>query len=43
MRFRAVIFDLWQTLVPWPTESANEMYGRLVETWSADPEAFYEL
>jgi putative hydrolase of the HAD superfamily len=43
VRFRAVIFDLWQTLVPWPTESANEMYGRLVETWGADPEAFYEL
>jgi putative hydrolase of the HAD superfamily len=43
VRFRAVIFDLWQTLVPWPTESANEMYGRLVETWGADPDAFYEL
>jgi putative hydrolase of the HAD superfamily len=43
VRFRAVIFDLWQTLVPWPTESANEMYGRLVETWGADPEAFHEL
>jgi putative hydrolase of the HAD superfamily len=43
MRFRAVIFDLWQTLVPWPTDSANEMYSRLVQTWGADPEAFYEL
>lgn len=43
MRFRAVIFDLWQTLVPWPVESANAMYGRLVETWGADPETFHEL
>jgi putative hydrolase of the HAD superfamily len=43
MRFRAVIFDLWQTLVPWPVESANSMYGRLIETWGADPETFHEL
>jgi putative hydrolase of the HAD superfamily len=43
VRFRAVIFDLWQTLVPWPAESANAMYGRLVRTWGADPETFYEL
>jgi putative hydrolase of the HAD superfamily len=43
MRFRAAIFDLWQTLVPWPADSANEMYGRLVETWGADPQTFHEL
>lgn len=43
MRFRGVIFDLWQTLVPWPTDSANEMYGRLVEAWGADPETFHDL
>ena len=43
MRFRAVIFDLWQTLVPWPVDSANAMYTRLVETWGADPETFHEL
>ena len=43
MRFGGVIFDLWQTLVPWPVDSANRMYGRLVETWGADPEAFHEL
>jgi putative hydrolase of the HAD superfamily len=40
VRFRAVIFDLWQTLVPFPVESAKEMYGRLVRTWGADPETF---
>ena len=43
MKFRAVIFDLWQTLVPFPVDSANEMYGRLAEAWGADPEPFYEL
>jgi putative hydrolase of the HAD superfamily len=43
MRFRAVIFDLWQTLVPFPVESANEMYGRVVEAWGIDPETFNEI
>ena len=43
MRFRAVIFDLWQTLVPFPVESANAMYSRVVETWGADSETFREL
>jgi len=43
VRYRAVIFDLWQTLVPFPVESAREMYGRLVQTWGADPDAFEEL
>jgi putative hydrolase of the HAD superfamily len=43
VRFRAVIFDLWQTLVPFPVESANEMYGRVVEAWGIDPETFNEI
>jgi putative hydrolase of the HAD superfamily len=43
MRYRAVIFDLWQTLVPWPTESARAMYAQLAETWGADPETFQEV
>lgn len=43
MKYRAVIFDLWQTLVPWPTESAREMYAQLAETWGADPETFHEV
>jgi putative hydrolase of the HAD superfamily len=41
--YRAVIFDLWQTLVPWPTESAQRMYAELAETWGADSEAFQEV
>jgi putative hydrolase of the HAD superfamily len=43
VRYRAVIFDLWQTLVPWPTESAQKMYAKLAETWGADPETFHEV
>ena len=43
MRYRAVIFDLWQTLVPFSVESVREMYGRLVETWGADPVAFEQV
>lgn len=43
MRYRAVIFDLWQTLVRWPTESANKMYAQLAETWGADPETLNEV
>jgi putative hydrolase of the HAD superfamily len=43
MTHRAVIFDLWQTLVPWPSESAAKMYGRVAEAWGADPEALAEL
>ena len=43
MRHRAVIFDLWQTLVPFPVESAREMYGRLVETWGAEAQSFEAL
>jgi putative hydrolase of the HAD superfamily len=43
MRYRAVIFDLWQTLVPWPTDSAEKMYLDLAETWGADPEALLEI
>jgi putative hydrolase of the HAD superfamily len=43
VRYRAVIFDLWQTLVPWPAESARRMYAQLAETWGANPETFQEV
>jgi putative hydrolase of the HAD superfamily len=43
VKHRAVIFDLWQTLVPWPTESAAKMYGQFAEAWGAEPEALAEL
>jgi putative hydrolase of the HAD superfamily len=43
VRYPAVIFDLWQTLVPWPTESAQKMYTELAQTWGADPQTFHEV
>ena len=43
MRYRAVIFDLWQTLVPWPAESARRMYAQLARTWGADPQVLDEV
>jgi putative hydrolase of the HAD superfamily len=43
VNYRAVIFDLWQTLVPFPVESARKMYADLAETWGADSEAFNEV
>lgn len=40
MRFRAVIFDLWQTLVPWPVEGAKRMYDGLAAHFGTDPARF---
>ena len=31
MKYRAVIFDLWQTLVPWNLDEANRFYNRMAE------------
>lgn len=43
MRYRAVIFDLWQTLVPWPVEGAQRMYDGLAAHFGAEPDRFKEL
>lgn len=43
MRYRAVIFDLWQTLVPWPVEGAKRMYEDLAAHFGSEPERFREL
>ena len=43
MTYRAVVFDLWQTLVPWPVEGAKRMYDGLAAHFGADPERFREL
>jgi putative hydrolase of the HAD superfamily len=43
MRFRGVIFDLWQTLVPWPTESARRMHESLARHFGLDPDGFSEV
>lgn len=43
MRFRAVVFDLWQTLVPWPAESARALYGQMADAVGAPREQFEEV
>ncbi|HEX2292265.1 MAG TPA: HAD-IA family hydrolase [Gaiellaceae bacterium] len=43
MRYRAVVFDLWQTLVPWPVEGAQRMYDGLAAHFGAEPDRFREL
>lgn len=43
MKYRAVVFDLWQTLLPWPVEGAKRMYEGLAEHFGAEPEHFREL
>jgi putative hydrolase of the HAD superfamily len=42
MKHRAVIFDLWQTLVPWNLDEANRFYTRMADTVGAEPERFKE-
>jgi putative hydrolase of the HAD superfamily len=43
VRYRAVIFDLWQTLVPWPVEGAKRMYDGLAAHFGAEPDRFREI
>ena len=43
MRYRAVIFDLWQTLVPFPVESAKALYGQMAEAVGAPRAQFEEV
>jgi putative hydrolase of the HAD superfamily len=43
VRFRGVVFDLWQTLVPFPVEGAQQMYGDIARLFGADPDRFREL
>jgi putative hydrolase of the HAD superfamily len=43
VKYRAVIFDLWQTLVPWPAESALALYGDMADAVGAPREQFTEV
>jgi putative hydrolase of the HAD superfamily len=43
VRFRAVVFDLWQTLVPWPHESALALYQEMADAVGAPREEFVEV
>jgi putative hydrolase of the HAD superfamily len=43
VRFRAVVFDLWQTLVPWQHESALAHYREMADAVGAPQEEFVEV
>jgi putative hydrolase of the HAD superfamily len=36
VRYRAVIFDLWQTLVPWNVEASDRFYERMADSIEVD-------
>ena len=42
MTYRAVIFDLWQTLVPWNQEESERFHRRLAETVGVEPDRFWD-
>ena len=42
MKYRAVIFDLWQTLVPWPADAAESYYRWMADAYGAPYERFVE-
>ena len=42
VRYRAVIFDLWQTLVPWDVEESERFHRELAETVGVEPDRFWE-
>ena len=42
MKYRAIIFDLWQTLVPWDLEESERFHRRLAETVGVPPDRFWD-
>ena len=42
MKYRAVIFDLWQTLVPWDVAESERFHRRLAETIGVAPDRFWD-
>jgi putative hydrolase of the HAD superfamily len=42
VRFRAVVFDLWQTLVPWDVEESKRFHRELADAVGVEPERFWE-
>ncbi|HEV8601853.1 MAG TPA: HAD family hydrolase [Gaiellaceae bacterium] len=43
MKFRSVIFDLWQTLVPWQVDEANRFYDRMADAVGVERGRFREV
>jgi putative hydrolase of the HAD superfamily len=42
VKYRAVIFDLWQTLVPWDVEESRRFSDQVAATAGVDPERYWE-
>ena len=42
MKYRAVIFDLWQTLVPWDQEESTRFNTEVARTIGVEPERYLE-
>jgi putative hydrolase of the HAD superfamily len=43
VKYRAVIFDLWQTLVPWNVDEANRFYDRMADSVGVERGRFREV
>ena len=43
MKYRAVIFDLWQTLVPWDVEESRRFNADVARTIGVEPERYMEV
>ena len=43
MKYRAVIFDLWQTLVPWDVEESTRFNTEVARTIGVEPERYLEV
>jgi putative hydrolase of the HAD superfamily len=42
VKYRAVIFDLWQTLVPWPHDAAESYYRWMADAYGAPYDRFHD-
>jgi putative hydrolase of the HAD superfamily len=42
VKYRAVIFDLWMTLVPWDVEESKRFNNEVAEAVGVEPERFWE-
>jgi putative hydrolase of the HAD superfamily len=43
VKYRAVIFDLWQTLVPWNVDEANRFYDRMADAVGVERGRFRDV
>jgi putative hydrolase of the HAD superfamily len=41
LKYRAIIFDLWQTLVPWDAEESRRFSDQVAEAAGLEPERFW--